>query len=356
MLLVCLVILMFRSHVGTYCHDCFSISLLVVFTLLTVYALTCSDADETKRLFVTPWLMGTFPGLPKNQSNGIPLSMSRQMCAKYFMPPLTYMHKEIQFDLRKMAIGLLGIPQNDHPSAEFTERSLWNRRSTTSQVSTMGFSQLPVPNKDDIPSFHENEYDLDDAVLHFRCGDLMDSDHPHFAFMKFSGYVRHISPEASSIGILTQPFDEGTQARAIDTDNFKGHRCRTVVYSLVKYIEERHPNARVSIRNDVEETIALTFARMTMANQTINGISTFSIMPTIATFGTGYIRKPEGMQNQWLMNPRIDLYTSNVVLFDEPNVILVGNMKKLWETEGEVGVLNWFWNDSSVYVPLNQTL
>ena len=196
-----------------------------------------------------------------------------------------------------------------------------------------------------------NEFEVDDAILHFRCGDLMNSDHPMFAFLKFSGYTRHISPEALTIGIITQPFELGTNTRAIDVDQDKSCRCRIVVYSLVKYIEQRYPNARVSIRNGIDETIALSFARMIMANQTINGISSFSIMPTIATFGTGYIRKPEGMQNEWLMKPQIDAFANNVVLFEEHNVIKVGDMRQLWKNDGEKGVLNWFWNDSWVYEP-----
>lgn len=180
--------------------------------------------------------------------------------------------------------------------------------------------------------------------------------HPGFAFLKFSGYARHISPEALTIGIITQPFDVGSHARAIDVDQDIPDRCRIVVYSLVQYIEERHPNARVRIRNGIDETIALSFARMVMANQTINGISSFSVMPTIATFGTGYIRKPDGMQNTWLMKPQIDTFAKNVVLFEETNIIKVGDMKLLWETEGAKGVLNWFWNDSWVYVPHNESL
>ena len=315
---------------------------------------TCMDADETKNSLVTPWLVGMFPGRPMKQNSKIPIS-SQQICKGYFRSPISYMHKEIQNDLRKMAIGLLGIPRKGHPSTMFAETSLRSQQSTgrSTRVSALGKSQIQRPKKDDIPLLAASKYELDDAVLHFRCGDLMDSDHPQFAFMKFSGYTRHISPEALTIGIITQPFEEGTQSRSIDMDQFKRDRCRIVVYSLVKYIEERHPNAKVSIRNSIDDTIALSFARMIMANQTINGISTFSIMPTIATFGTGYIRKPEGMQNGWLMQPRIDAFMNNIVLFDEPNIIKVRDMKKLWENEGEVGVLNWFWDDSSVYASQN---
>jgi hypothetical protein len=311
----------------------------------------CYDAEEVKSSLVTPWLMGIFPGRPIEQSSEIPIS-SQQMCKGYFMPPLTYIHKEIQHDLRKMAIGLMGIPGKDHPSAKFAKTTLWSRKSRSATITQLGKPQIQVPKKKDIPLLATNLYELDDAVLHFRCGDLMDSDHPHFAFLKFSGYTRHISPDASSIGIITQPFEEGAQIRSIDMEQYKRDRCRIVVYSLVKYIEERHPQAKVSLRNGIDDTIALSFARMIMANQTLNGISTFSIMPTIATFGTGYIRKPEGMQNAWLMRPQIDAFMNNMILFDEPNVIKVSHMKKLWEDEGESGVLNWFWNDTLVYIPV----
>jgi hypothetical protein len=311
-------------------------------------AYICTDADETKKDLVLPWLMGWFPGRPMEQNSSIPIS-SNGLCNGYYMPRLTYMFNEIRYDLRKMAIALMGIPGQDHPGAKFAESTIWSESFLSTRASTYGVSLIPPPKPNAVPLLGASRYELDDAVLHFRCGDLMDSDHKDFAFMHFYGYTRYISPEAKNIGIITQPFDDNAQTRSLDMDQSKRDRCRVVVHSLVKYIEKRHPRAKVSIRNDVTDTIAVTFARMIMANQTISGISTFGVMPAIATFGTGYIRSPEEKtQNRWLEHPRIDHFTDNVILFEEPDVILVSDMKKLWESEGEVGVLSWFWNDSMV--------
>ena len=88
----------------------------------------CPDAEETKKSLVIPWLMGVFPGRPSTQHSEIPITR-QQMCNHFFMAPLTYIHKEIQYDLRRMAIGLLGIPRNDHPSAQLAESSLWSQNS-----------------------------------------------------------------------------------------------------------------------------------------------------------------------------------------------------------------------------------
>jgi hypothetical protein len=92
---------------------------------------------------------------------------------------------------------------------------------------------------------------------------------------------------------------------------------------------------------------------MIMANQTIIGTSTFSVMPAIASFGTSYIPFPVPNTSNligWLSNPpRIDNFTQNVVLYEDSNIISARNMKQLWKNEGEIGVLNWFLNDSIVY-------
>ena len=306
----------------------------------------CDDANDTKNDLILPWITGFFPARPLTQNSSIPITV-QQACGSYITQPLSYMYNEIQHDLRKMAIGLMGVPSSDHASGIFAEKYLWPGNVATSP--TGGHLALRNPQQNDKPPFPASEYAIDDAVLHFRCGDLMDSKHPSFAFMKFSGYTRHISPAAKTIGILTQPFDTDTQSRKADSSQYKRDRCRTVVYSLVEYIKTRYPDATVRIHNEVGETIALTFARMIMANQTIAGISSFGVIPAISTFGTGYIRKPDYNKapNMWLVNPRIDELSANIVLFDEPNKIMVGQMKGLWQSQGEPGVLEWFWNDTA---------
>jgi hypothetical protein len=297
---------------------------------------TCTDAERTKKYLILPWITGRFPARPKDQPLSNLVSFLPLACGKFAHIPLAYILHAMQYELRKMAIELVGVPSSNHPSARFEKEFLMSNDKR----------------KRINPLYSPNEYELDDAVLHFRCGDLMDSTHGGFSFMKFNGYTRHISPETKSIGILTQPFDDtvNTQTRTVDMAQHKRDRCRIVVNSLVNYIEERHPTARVRIRNGAGETIALTFARMIMANQTIAGISSFSAIASVVTFGTGFIRYPEYSKgpNQWLIRPRIDKIVDNVVLFDEPDKIMVSTIKQLWETQGKRGVLEWFMNDTVV--------
>jgi hypothetical protein len=86
------------------------------------------------------------------------------------------------------------------------------------------------------------------------------------------------------------------------------------VGALVDYIDRRHPHARISVHNGPNETIALAYARMIMANQTVVGISTFGVFPALSTFGTGYLHQPHGpFVNGWMSTPvRIDTLASNV--------------------------------------------
>jgi hypothetical protein len=308
---------------------------------------TCYDTEETKNYLILPWLTGWFPPRPPSQNSSIPISI-QEACGNYSTQPISYLYREIQYDLRKMAVALMGVPRPDHPSARFAE-VLWSHDLNSFPGSSVSASQLSTPRLSDSPPFPATLYELDDAVLHFRCGDLMNSVHPGFSFMKFSGYSRHISPEARSIGILTQPFDIGSQSRIADSGQLKRNRCRTVVKSLVDYIESQYPKARVRVHNSVNESIALTYARMIMANQTIAGISSFGVLPAVASFGKGYIRFPDYVRgpNKWLLNPRIDELDHNIVLFREPKRISVSDMKDLWKNEGANGVLAWFWNDTT---------
>jgi hypothetical protein len=308
---------------------------------------TCTDADKTKKDLIMPWLTGVFPPSPrKSRFYDVPI---QQACGSYFTAPVSLMYREMQYDFRRMAIGLLGVPGPKHPSAKFAEKYLWSQKRDRYDSSSASPSilQLPVPKQGDVALYPLEALDLDDAVIHFRCGDLMNSDHAGYNFMTFQGFTRHISPKARSIGILTQPFDSTAQNRGADNVDVTGNRCRIVVTSLVAYTQQRFPNASVRIRNDSNETIALTYARMIMANQTIAAGSSFAVYPVIATFGTGYLRRPDPGQgpNIWVLNPPIVKLTDNVVLFEDPNVIMVSSLKQMWDRRGGgEEVLDWFWN------------
>jgi hypothetical protein len=173
---------------------------------------TCHDAEEVKKDLILPWLTGYFPGRLSGTESRYPMVTLAQACSGYQKAPIGRLHEEMQRNFRTMAIALVGVPGADHPSAEFAEKHLWSDEHS----STERRPYLPMPQQESDPVYPRGSVELDDAVIHFRCGDLMDSTHPNFGFMKFSGYTKFISPSARSIGILTQPFAAGGQMRGAD--------------------------------------------------------------------------------------------------------------------------------------------
>jgi hypothetical protein len=294
---------------------------------------TCHDAEQTRNQLILPWLTGVFPARSTRQPSPFPDLTPQAACGGVYQQPVGHMIHIIQRELRYMAVSLVG-------------RSPAQDEAFISSYQPVFVPQLSAPSSNGTAAPYA-DVELDEAVLHFRCGDLMDSTHTSFAFMNFHGYVRHIAPNTTSIGILTQPFakDANVQVRRIDAEGKILDRCRTVIYSLVEYIQERFPQARVRIHN--EESIALTYSRMILAQQAISGISTFGVMPAVATFGTGYVRIPDHPVevNQWVLRPHLDDLVNNVVLIDDRKMP-VEHIKMLWEQQGEPGVLAWFRNDT----------
>lgn len=243
-----------------------------------------------------------------------------------------------------MAIALVGIPYAGHSAQQWAEENLWQPSATNiSNNNQLPYTmQLPNPSRDSRPLYPGIE--LDDVVLHFRCGDLIESNHPSFGFMKFESYSRHLLPNVTSIGIVTQPLNgDGTaQLRLRDRGKRRRERCIIVVHAFVEHLQTHFPAARVSIRNNANETIALTFARMIMAKQTVVGITTFGVFPAVATFGMAYIRRPDFLRcpNRWLLRPDVETIVDNVKLIDEPRLMAV-QCKRLWGNDGAL-VLQWF--------------
>ena len=60
---------------------------------------------------------------------------------------------------------------------------------------------------------------------------------------------------------------------------------------MVGYLQSAFPDAAVNIRNGSDETLALVYARLVMANQTFTGPATFGVFPAIVSFGTGYVQE-----------------------------------------------------------------
>jgi hypothetical protein len=303
---------------------------------------TCEDAYEQQGSLILPWIMGWFPRtLPQTapadrKTPGIDLA-----CSDYNTLPIGYLLHEMRFEMRRMAIALVGIPPyQGHPAQQWAEQNLWSTNREQQQAYTM---QLTNPARNSPPIFPDVE--LDDAVLHFRCGDLIAAQFSTHGFMKFESFSRHLFPNVTSIGIVTQPFDVNAQVRLFDGGQDKRQKCKLVVFAFVDHLRARFPKARITVRNDPRETIALTFARMIMTRQTVIGITSFGVFPGVSTFGTGYIRKPDFFPhcpNLWLLDPNVERTVNNVKLIEEPR-LMAFECAERWGTDG-AEVLQWFRN------------
>lgn len=297
---------------------------------------SCTDDDivDASKSLVLPWLTGRFSSW--NTRNFLDVywnHSSHRRVIEYNCKeggwgkvPVGWMVPFIRHDLRLMAIQLVGLPQNDdtHPAYAWLERQRQQQLSTyTSENNyTVTDSRISQATQDDVP-VHPTEFtevpmipnvELDDTAIHFRCGDVMTSKHAQFRFLKYKEYAQRIDSTTKSIGIITQPFPDSKatdiQARTVDLDDpYRVALCRAVVEGFANYLQERFPNARVSIRNGPEEPVALAFARLIMARQSFaSADSSFALFPTLASFGVGYhlypISRPyaTGIKNQFLMD------------------------------------------------------
>jgi len=330
-------------HVKFSCQATFKSSsigtgnFLIVFYTLRLLArahgntdvlIQCSDAEETKASLVLPWVTGKFEPSPG------PTPPREKACN--YLGFVGYLIEDLILEMRRMAVSLLGIPSSEHPSASWTKDNLW--ASTSKDI-----------HRYDVPALQENgtaifpNMELDDAVLHFRCGDLMESDRTDYGFMKFVSYARHLSPDVRSVGILTEPF------RAIRVTELgkptRQMRCKKVVDSFVEYLKEQFPEAVVSIRNNDEETVALSYARIVMANQTVIGMSTFGTFPALATFGKSYVLHATTpyQPNAWINYDKSNTgFLRNTELINEPTMSAAECNEK-WGEDGS-WVIEWFQN------------
>jgi hypothetical protein len=135
------------------------------------------------------------------------------------------MASQIQDDLRRMAVNLVG---------------------TRDAVRT----HIDVP-PDKPPLIPDVE--LDDVALHFRCGDVLGgAKRNDFGMIRFYEYKKWIPRDTESIAILTQPFEK---ERNRGQDSRKADNCKTVVEALVSYLQAFAPKSRITIRNDINETL-----------------------------------------------------------------------------------------------------
>jgi hypothetical protein len=297
--------------------------------------LTCKGGQNLDEML--PWLMGHFSSESTKTYLDRYSNQSMRVPCQNEPANLGWMLPFVRFDLRRMAIALVGLPQEDttHPA------HFWvNNIDHPDGMGRCYYSKLPHLLSE--PSLISN-VTLDEVVIHFRCGDIMYNNNKFFRFLKFNEYASRIDPGAKSIGIVTQPFGSptnsstataaaaaenlqggtnetgatllvDTQARAVDVeDAFRSSTCRRVVYAMVEYLEHRFPQARVTIHNGPGETVPLAYARLIMAKQAFSAPdSTFSIFPVLASFGTGYHMSPtrtmytRAYKNGWLHSVNMD--------------------------------------------------
>jgi hypothetical protein len=260
----------------------------------------------------------------------------------------------VRHDLRRLAVSLVGVPDPNHPSAAFEKKSLLPEAQNpafTPSPTTGAIYRVPIHGfYRNGPAFPDTE--LDDVAIHYRCGDALMGSHGRFYYVKFAEYSKLISPEARTIGIVTQPFSAGANTRPNDDIEESGERCKTLVYGLVDHLQSHFPHTKISIRNGPNETLALAFARMIMANQTLALTpSTFSVFPTVTTFGTGYFPRPTGPQSRvqynWIgMTPHLyDDAGFELLTFKEK---ISGEELANMFAEGDVdSLLEWFRNETA---------
>lgn len=115
-----------------------------------------------------------------------------------------------------MAVALVGIPKDLETSERIRS---WYRSEQEQEEEALSSLKLALPNHLDKPSHSLystpsfSSVELDDAIIHFRCGDLMQSTHPHYGFVKFHCLADPLPYNVKSIGISTQPFADAAQHR-----------------------------------------------------------------------------------------------------------------------------------------------
>ena len=230
-------------------------------------------AHSSLQPFVTdvlPWLQGYHVAPKKTTQHdnlsswtrfSPPIPDAELSCEGFAKHPLHYMIDAVRQDLRTLAISLLG------------DKRGWVRDGSGRTASPSLVSNITV----------------DDAAIHFRCGDVLLINTNTYGLLGFDVYRRFISPRAQTIGIITQSFDPDQNRK--NRDEYTTQQCHYLVQGLVHYLTRHFPNATVSVRNGHDETSAMDYARLVLANQSFSGLSTFSIFPSLASFGTSYIPK-----------------------------------------------------------------
>ena len=159
------------------------------------------------------------------------------------------------------------------------------------------------------------DVEVEDVVIHFRCGDVMGGVRRNdFGMISFSEYKKWISKDARSVGIVTQPF--GAELNRPD-DRRKVENCRAATYLMVETLQKFLPSAEIKIHNEKDDTLPLTYARLVMADQSFTTLSSFGIFPVIGTFGKGYFQRGHKGLNEFT-NFLPEVYPDKLFAMDGP--------------------------------------
>ena len=188
----------------------------------------CTDGQDSKMNLLLPWF-DKYQVAPSDR-NVWPYSGPRpsenDACKdRYRSLRIDRMASQIQDDLRRMAVKLVGT------------------RDAKRKHIDVPTDQPPL-----IP-----DVELDDVALHFRCGDVLGgAKRNDFGMIRFYEYKKWIPRDTESIAILTQPFEK---ERNRGQDARKADNCKKVVEALVFYLQAFAPKSRITIRNDMNETL-----------------------------------------------------------------------------------------------------
>jgi hypothetical protein len=340
-------------------------------------SITCSDAIDTKSSLILPWIMGSFPRTywienenKNSKTTWISLMLRKscisdgpsvsQLCRRYsFSNYLIYMYKDIIFELRRMAIALVGVPSINHPAKKWSEENLWSRNNDSVIQFKNSRMQVPTPQETDLPLYQNVE--IDDVALHFRCGDIMNVPHTGgFGFMKFHSYIKNLPTDKQfrSIGIITQPFpgsSNSTQIRPNDSRH-STDRCPRVVYAFQQYLQDQNftyttieengntltKDVVITIRNDPNETISLAVTRMIMAPvHLVVGATSFGSLAALASFSQQSFIQAGRAHSGWLTSPvNVNRLVPSIRTMEEP-MMYSNKCFKLWNKDNGTSVIKW---------------
>jgi hypothetical protein len=160
--------------------------------------ITCPDAIDQKSQLLLPHVMGFFPEathpVPAHDPSRRSVSVSKA-CSNANFSPMGYLLNEMQHEWRTMAIRMVGIPYPDHPSGAWARIHLWNT-TTNDSTKYRSIRQLPVVESTDVPLYPSVE--LDESVIHFRCGGM--SITPDSSTSRYSP-TNYVPPKLRSLSL-----------------------------------------------------------------------------------------------------------------------------------------------------------